>query len=174
MMNQQERSPAALATPMSGEGVNQAAAVAMEAIPLAMRAIRREMRAGRDPALSIPQFRALLFLRREPNAGLGTTAEYLGITAGAASELIERLVRQGLVDREADPHERRRVQLRLTDRGADQLRAAEERTRRWLVGVLGCLDPAQLARLEVALADLRQAVMGATGDHPAASGTNTG
>ncbi len=139
------------------EAVQSAVAV-LETVPLTMRAIRHEMRAGRDPALSVPQFRAMLFVRREPNVGLGAVADHLGVTAGAASELIERLVRQGLVNRDPDPRERRRVRITLTDLGSDQLQAAEQRTRRWLAGVLGHLDASQRARLSEALADLRRAV----------------
>lgn len=150
------------ATDPDRAAVQAAAGIVMEAVPLTMRAIRREMRAGRDPSLSVPQFRALLFLRREPNVGLGAAADHLGITAGAASELIERLVRQGLVDRDADPRERRRIRLRLTKRGADQLLAAEQRTRRWISSVLADLDERQLERLAVALSDLRGAIEGAT------------
>ena len=169
--------PGQPALPVDRAAVDAAAGVVMEAVPLTMRAIRREMRAGRDPSLSVPQFRALLFLRREPNVGLGAAAEHLGITAGAASELIERLVRQGLVDRDADPRERRRIRLRLTERGADQLLAAEKRTRLWISSVLEGLDEKQLDRLAVALSDLRGAIESApapVGDAPVADGDTAG
>jgi DNA-binding MarR family transcriptional regulator len=41
--------------------------------------------------------------------------------APAVSRAVELLVRAGLVDRQADPENRRRLQLRLTETGRDQL-----------------------------------------------------
>jgi DNA-binding MarR family transcriptional regulator len=41
--------------------------------------------------------------------------------APAVSRVVELLVRAGLVDRQADPENRRRLQLRLTETGRDQL-----------------------------------------------------
>ena len=57
---------------------------------------------------------------REP-ATLGAVAEASGRGAPATSRAVESLVRSGLVDRAADPANRRRLALRLTDDGRASL-----------------------------------------------------
>lgn len=87
------------------------------AVPPAMRAIRGHMREGRPAGMSVPQFRALLYVRRHPGTGLSEIADHLGTSVPAASELVGRLVRQDLVVRATDPGERRRIQLTLSSSG---------------------------------------------------------
>ncbi|WP_051504386.1 MarR family winged helix-turn-helix transcriptional regulator [Sphingomonas jaspsi] len=50
-------------------------------------------------------------------ATLNQVADHVGRGAPAVSRAIDALVRQGLVERQADPENRRRLQLRLTDEG---------------------------------------------------------
>lgn len=52
---------------------------------------------------------------------LNQVAAKVGRGAPAISRAIEVLVRAGLVDRQPDPDNRRRLQLRLTEAGRDQL-----------------------------------------------------
>lgn len=79
----------------------------------------------------------------------------------ATSQLVERLVRAGYVDRRPSEVERRRVELRLTDAGAAVLGEHDERTRTWLRRRLGSLDEERLRRLGAALEDLRALADGA-------------
>lgn len=120
-----------------------------------MRAVRTRMREARPVGLSIPQFRALVYIRRHPGTGLSAVADHLGTSLPAASELVARLVRQHLVARETDPGSRRRIRLTLSPAGLEDLEAAEPRTRDWLVHVLGRLDAVRLATLIEGLRDLR-------------------
>jgi DNA-binding MarR family transcriptional regulator len=53
-------------------------------------------------------------------------ARVLGVTAGTASILIDRLVERGLVDRRQDPDDRRRHRCRLTPAGEQLLRQLYE------------------------------------------------
>jgi DNA-binding MarR family transcriptional regulator len=119
-----------------------------------MRAIRAEMRRARPSDVSVPQFRALLFIRRHPGTDLSGVAEHLGTSLPAASELVSRLVREALVARVADPSSRRRIRLDLTPSGAAQLETAEARTLAWLRGHLGSTDPERLAAIAAALDEL--------------------
>ena len=95
----------------------------MEAVPAVMRRIRLAMRAdvAGQPGTTVPQLRALLFVRRHPGCSLSAMAEHLGMTLPACSGLAERLVRAGLLERTTDPQERRRVQLRLTSDGMERV-----------------------------------------------------
>ena len=59
---------------------------------------------------------------REP-ATLGDVASSIGRGAPAVSRAVETLVRAGLVERTHDPANRRRLALRLSERGQEALRA---------------------------------------------------
>jgi DNA-binding MarR family transcriptional regulator len=134
---------------------DQVAIAILETIPPAMRAIREQMRSGRAASLSVAQFRLLLFVRRHPGTSLSPLAEHLGTTLPAASQLVERLVRAGLVTRAQHPEERRRVELRLTDAGDATLAECDARTRSWLCERLAGLEETELDRLASALRELR-------------------
>ena len=59
---------------------------------------------------------------RQP-ATLGAVADGLGRGAPAISRAVDTLVRAGLVERTHDPDNRRRLALRLSERGQETLRA---------------------------------------------------
>ena len=97
----------------SGESL---AAALMEVAPLVMREIRMRMRQHRGPELSVPQFRALGYLRRHPACSLTALAEHLGLSLPATSRMVEALVAAGLIVREPSASDRRYVTLRLSQR----------------------------------------------------------
>jgi DNA-binding MarR family transcriptional regulator len=141
----------------------EAARAVLETVPLVMRAIRARMRERRPEAISVPQFRALVYIRRHPGTDLSAVADQVGTSLPAASELVARLVRQQLVVRDTDPASRRRIRLTLSPSGLAGLEAAEQRTTEWLVGVLRGLGEAQLAGLAAGLRDLRATVANDSG-----------
>ena len=132
-----------------------AAMAVLETLPSVMRAIRGRMREGRPEGVTVAQFRVLVYLRRHPGTDLSAVADHVGTSVPAASELVARLVRQDLVERERDPQSHRRVRLTLSPSGWTALEAAERRTTEWLGSVLGRLDPARLAALLEGLRDLQ-------------------
>jgi DNA-binding MarR family transcriptional regulator len=70
---------------------------------------------ARAAGLTVQQHQALLAVRGELGTpSIGTVAERLLIEHHSASELVKRLEGRGLVLRERDPHDRRRVTLQLT------------------------------------------------------------
>jgi DNA-binding MarR family transcriptional regulator len=133
----------------------EAAAAVLETVPLVMRAIRARMREGRPEAISVAQFRALLFIRRNPGTDLSAVAGHVGTSLSAASELVARLVRQDIVERETDPASRRRIRLTLSKAGLADLESAELRTTQWLVDLLSRLGTTRLVALAESLDDLR-------------------
>jgi DNA-binding MarR family transcriptional regulator len=77
---------------------------------------------ARAEGLTVQQHQALLTIRGEPSeASIGTVAERLLIEHHSASELVKRLVARGLLVRERDPQDRRRVTLRLTQEAQEIL-----------------------------------------------------
>jgi len=145
-------------SPTHPEAARATAETVLETVPQVMRAVRSHMREGRAEGVSVPQLRALLFVRRHPGTDLSSVAEHLGASMPAVSELMSRLVRDGFVLREPDPASRRRIRLSLSAEGERQLAEARGRTLEWLAGRLERRSPQRLARIEAALRELRDAL----------------
>jgi MarR family transcriptional regulator for hemolysin len=95
----------------------------IEVVPLVMRTLRTEMRQHRAADLSVPQFRTLGFLNRQPGSSLSAVAEHIGLTLPAMSTLVEGLVERNMVTRGPAPDDRRRIALMLTAPGRTILEA---------------------------------------------------
>jgi len=80
---------------------------------------RYSERAAGEAGLTPRQHQALLAIRTGAGAGLrvGELAERLFLRPHSASELVQRMVEQDLVQREAGAEDKRQVTLRLSDHG---------------------------------------------------------
>lgn len=67
--------------------------------------------------LSRPQIHALLYIYHAGECQISDMSALAASSPAAASQLVERLVQQGLVQRTEDPRNRRIKKLRLTDSG---------------------------------------------------------
>jgi len=65
-------------------------------------------------SLTITQGKAVALLYHQGDQTVSQVANGLGISLPAASELLDRLGERGLVDRTADPADRRRINIGLT------------------------------------------------------------
>jgi DNA-binding MarR family transcriptional regulator len=72
----------------------------------------------------------------------------------AMTKQIDRLERDGLVERTQSEEDRRRVAIRLTEEGQRLLRRVRSRRTAWLAQRLGELDDRELAAIESAIAPL--------------------
>lgn len=102
------------------------------------------------PGLTVAQFRTLLHLQRHPGTSLSEVAEFLGLTLPSASKLVDRLVTDKSVSRRV-ARDRRRVQLRLTERGQTALEQARLEARAQLSESLKILSSEELATISAAL-----------------------
>jgi len=114
----------------------------LDTAPAIVQAIRVEMRAERLHELSVPQFRTLAFVGRQPGCSLSDAAEFIGMTLPSMSVLINGLVNEGLVLRQTSLLDRRRVTLNLTEAGAAVHARALEGTLAWLSRQLESLSVA--------------------------------
>ena len=96
----------------------------MDTAPQIMQAIREEMRRGHDSDISIPQFRTLAFIQRNPDSSLSKLAEHLGVTLPSVSKLVDGLAKLDLVIRQESTADRRRLRLELTQIGASIVNSA--------------------------------------------------
>ena len=142
-----------------GIDVEDVAALVVDSVPRLMRWVRTGTRADAAPGLTVPQLRVMLLLRRAPGSGVSAVAEHQGVSLASASALVERLVRQGLVDRVQDPAERRRVLLTLTATGVERLRIVSLGTRRAMARALRDRSADELAVIAEAMELLMASVL---------------
>ena len=114
--------------------------------------------------LSLPQYRVLAFLA-EGSAAASALAGKLAVSRPSVTAVVDGLVQRGLVERRADPSDRRRVDHLLTKDGGRTLAGADRAVAERLVAVAAHLgdDDADaavesLARWNEALNRGREAV----------------
>ena len=86
----------------------------------------------KESGLSMPQIRALFHLHHGSKCGVSDVGELLGVTNAAASQMIDRLVLKGYIERSEDPVDRRAKQLRLTVKGHFLVSESIEIRRCWM------------------------------------------
>jgi DNA-binding MarR family transcriptional regulator len=113
--------------------------------------------AAQECGMTSPERGRLLWAISDKSVRAGLVAQHLKLSAGAVTELVENLVREGLVRRETDPDDRRAVILALTAEGRRICERYELAASSSIAEVLGRLTPPQRRRVRTALADLNSA-----------------
>lgn len=96
------------------------------------RSMRGWWRFARSTALSMPQFSMLMQLYHRGACGMSEVSERFEITPAAASQMVDKLVQNGLLMREEDPSDRRAKLLNLTDKGRELIKQGIEERYRWV------------------------------------------
>jgi DNA-binding MarR family transcriptional regulator len=133
------------------------AAEILEVVPQVMRTIRHEMRSRRAVGLSIPQFRALIFINRQQQAALVEVSGHIGLTGATTCRMMDELVARGLILSRPSTVDRRKIVLTITEQGREVLEEAHAGTLARLEDLLRSLQPAQRAAVTLAMGILRQA-----------------
>jgi MarR family transcriptional regulator for hemolysin len=113
------------------------------------------MRRGRGADISIPQFRTLRFIQRNPDSSLSHLAEHLGLALPSVSKLVDGLVKQKLVTRRQSATDRRKLTLMLTQSGAAIVDSAQAGARSNLAQKLKNLSDDELKTISRAMQILR-------------------
>ena len=116
--------------------------VALEAARAATRLARQVAVALGDLDLSPSQYRLLLFLS-EGNAAASAVAGRLAVSRPSVTALADGLEKRGLLQRKADPADRRKVAHELTDAGREALAAADAAVAERISGIAAHLDEHQ-------------------------------
>lgn len=87
---------------------------------------------ARKEGLSMSQLGALFHLDKMGTSGVTDLGDHLGVTSAAASQMLERLVQQGLIQRSEDPQDRRVKQIYLTEQGCSILEGTIRTRKGWL------------------------------------------
>jgi DNA-binding MarR family transcriptional regulator len=104
----------------------------------------------KEKELSMSQMGALFQIMHGRNS-VSSIGEHLGVTSAAASQLLERLVQQGFIQRVEDPHDRRVRQIILTDDGRQLIRDGLAARQGWLENLSSALSEGEKEQITVAL-----------------------
>jgi DNA-binding MarR family transcriptional regulator len=133
----------------------------LEVMPSVMDLMRSAMRLHVGEQLSVPQFRCLNFIAREPGASVSAVAGFLGVTLPTASALIDRLVRAGAVQPRTAAADRRRSELHVTAAGQTLLRQIRQGAHGEFARALAACSADELRSLQAGLAVLRRTFLAA-------------
>ncbi len=101
--------------------------------------------------LTLPQFRALVFIAQHDATSSGALADALGVHPSSITRLVDRLVAKRLVARQNSAFDRREIRLTLTARGRSVVERVTRARRRDLTSILKHLSPADRSELTHAL-----------------------
>jgi DNA-binding MarR family transcriptional regulator len=87
-----------------------------------------------------PQLNALNFLRHG-TLTMGELGQKMYLACSTATDLIDRMERNGLIQRERDISDRRVIRLKMTDKGDAVIEEVLNARKRYLAGVLAKVAP---------------------------------
>jgi len=120
------------------------------------------LRQWSEAELTTSQLRLLFLVRQEPGATLTALATHLRVSPPTATGVVDRLVRQGYIRRDADASDRRFVCHHLTPRGVAILGELEREGRTLMDGILERLSDGEIDELVHGLQLLKDAAEAAT------------
>jgi DNA-binding MarR family transcriptional regulator len=107
--------------------------------------------------LSIIGFQVLALLEMHGPLTMGHLADQLGVATSNATGIVGRMAERGIVARQHDDEDRRRVLVDLTPDGRRLVGEIEAQRREQVTRLIGALDTAQQQRLLQVVHDLRGA-----------------
>lgn len=106
--------------------------------------------------ISMPQLQVLMRLFYRGACGVSHVSEDMSITNAAASQLVDKMFQQGLLDRVEDPTDRRAKQLTITEKGREFVADGIEQRYLWIDELSEMFDAGERDVLLKALAILSQ------------------
>jgi len=134
------------------------AVVLQEWAKVFMRRSMREFKRTMDESgLSLTQITTLMRLHHGGACRLSTLSDHLGVSRAATSQMTDRLVNMGLLERTENPTDLRAKQLTLTPEGEAVIRRSIDARRKWMEDLTRMLDDDQKAVIIAALKTLTEA-----------------
>ena len=116
--------------------------------------VRRRLRA--QFGISLARFDYLAQLHRHTEGlRMSTLSRYLMVTGGNVTALTDELEREGLVQRDSDPEDRRSWRLRMTAAGRKAFERIAREHEQWVIELFRGLDTAHKKTLYEGLGQLR-------------------
>ncbi|MGE5560735.1 MAG: MarR family winged helix-turn-helix transcriptional regulator [Chloroflexota bacterium] len=101
-----------------------------------------------------PQFNALLTLSDHGSLTMGELCDHLYLACSTATDLIDRMERNGLIERQRDQNDRRVIRLRITERGQEIISKVIEARHQYLNGILEPVSPQEKEHIVCSLNQL--------------------
>lgn len=94
-----------------------------------------------------PQFNALLALRDWPDMTMGELCQRMYLACSTATDLIDRMERNGLINREKDAADRRVIRLKMRERGFQIIEEVMIARKRYVQSILDKVEVLEKEKL---------------------------
>lgn len=131
-----------------------------ELAPLLSRAKSAWAAHCQERGVSMLHVQVLAHLDRTGPVSMSGLADHLDVTLPNASGIVSRMEERGLLERERDAADRRRVIVRLTDAGRAFTRELGDLRRARVIALLGTMPADSQHNLLRAIRDVRSAIAG--------------
>ena len=115
---------------------------------------------AKSTGLSMPQFSIMMQLHYRGACGMSEISERFEVSPAAASQLVDKLVHSGHIQREEDPSDRRAKLLNLTDKGRELIQQGIAERYRWVDQLAKKLTAEERAQVSEALDIMTRAAEG--------------
>jgi len=96
------------------------------------QSMRGHMHFSREKGLSRSMLGTLFLLNHRDKVRVTDLSEHLGVSSAAASQMLERLVDEGWIQRAEDPNDRRMKKITLTEKGCTVLSESIDARMGWI------------------------------------------
>jgi DNA-binding MarR family transcriptional regulator len=120
------------------------------------RSMRGWNQFAKSTGLSMPQFSILMQLHYKGPCGMSEISERFDVTAAAASQLVDKLVQAGYIERTEDPSDRRAKLLKLSTKGANLVGDGIQERYRWMDDLASKLSASDQTKISEALSILTE------------------
>jgi DNA-binding MarR family transcriptional regulator len=114
---------------------------------------------------TMPRFDLLANLERDDGQTLASLSRRMLVTAGNLTGLVDRAERDGVVERRADPNDRRLSRVYLTPKGRELITSLMPTHSSHITELLAGLEASDRRELRRLLGKLRDSLVGKNGDH---------
>ncbi len=104
-----------------------------------------------DFGITSPQFSALLVLREHPNITMGELCDKLFLACSTATDLVDRMEKNGFLERKRDTQDRRVIRLSMSEMGKRVISEVVAARRRYVSSILEKLTEEEINQLAQSL-----------------------
>ena len=97
--------------------------------------------------INLPQFNTMSLVGELGETTMGTLSKRLGVTMGASTNVVDKLVRAGYIERERSAQDRRVVKIRLTAKGREMITQINKNATEYISALLRRILPEDRSKL---------------------------
>ncbi len=106
---------------------------------------------AREKNLSRSMIGTLFHLSHRDHAGVTDLGEHLGVSSAAASQMLEHLAEEGLIQRTEDPDDRRMKKISLTEKGYQVMKDSVSARLGWLEELTESFSDKEKVQITIAM-----------------------